>query len=57
MRLEDESHYRLVFENNYARVFRATLPGHAATLAHRHDLPYAFVALGPADFVDAIARL
>jgi hypothetical protein len=54
-RLEDESHYRLVFENSYARVFRATLPGHAATLAHRHDLPYVYVALGPADFVDAVA--
>jgi hypothetical protein len=50
-----KSHYRLVFENSYARVFRATLPSHAATLAHRHDLPYIFVALGLADFVDAVA--
>lgn len=55
VRLEDELHYRLVFENSYARVFRATLPGHAATLAHRHDLPYIFVTLAPADFVDAVA--
>ena len=55
VRLEDESRYRLVFENSYAHVFRATLPGHAATPAHRHDLPYFFVALSPADFVDAVA--
>jgi hypothetical protein len=53
--LENESHYRLIFENAYVRVFRVALPGNDATLAHRHDLPYVYVALGPADFVDAVA--
>jgi hypothetical protein len=53
--LKDEPHYRLIFENSYARVFRATLPGRDATLLHQHDLPYIYVSLGTADFVDAVA--
>lgn len=31
------------------------LPGHDATLLHQHDLPYVYVPLGPADFVNAVA--
>jgi len=52
--LKDEPHYRLIFENTYVRVFRANLLGHAATLTHRHDLPYVYVTIGPADFIDAV---
>jgi hypothetical protein len=55
--LANEPHYRLIFENSYARVFRVSLPAHDATptLLHQHDLPYVYVPLGPADFVDAVA--
>jgi hypothetical protein len=53
--LTNEPHYRLIFENSYARVFRVKLPGHDATLLHQHDLPYVYVPLGPADFVNAVA--
>jgi hypothetical protein len=52
--LKDEPHYRLIFENTYVRVFRTNLLGHTATLTHRHDLPYVYVTIGPADFIDAL---
>jgi len=52
--LKDEPHYKLIFENTYVRVFRANLFGHTATLTHRHDLPYVYVTVGPADFIDAV---
>lgn len=32
-----------------------SIPGHDATLLHQHDVPYVYVALGPADFVNAVA--
>lgn len=53
--LSDEPHYRLIFENSYARVFRMSLAAHDTTLLHQHDRPYVYVSLGPADFVDAVA--
>lgn len=52
--LKSEPHYRCIFENSYARVFRVSLPEHDATLPHQHDLPYVFVALGPARFFDVV---
>ena len=52
--LKNEPHYRCIFENTYVRVFRANLLGHTATLTHRHDLPYVYVTIGPADFIDAV---
>jgi len=54
--LKDEPRYRLIFENAYVRVFRANLLGHTATLTHRHDLPYVYVTIGPADFIDSVMR-
>lgn len=49
-----EPHHHLVFENDYVRVFRVSLPAHAATLLHQHDAPYLYVSLGPADVINAV---
>jgi hypothetical protein len=53
--IADEPHYRLIFENSYVRVFRMSLVAHDATLLHKHERPYVYVPLGPADFIDAVA--
>jgi hypothetical protein len=50
-----EPHHRLVFENSYVHVFRVSVPAHDATLLHQHDVPYVYVALGPADVINAVA--
>jgi hypothetical protein len=50
-----EPHHHLVLENDYVRVFRVSVPPHDATLLHQHDLPYVYVSLGPADFINAVA--
>jgi hypothetical protein len=49
-----EPHHHLVFENDYVRVFRVSIPGHDATLLHQHDVPYIYVSLGPADVINAV---
>ncbi len=49
-----EPHHHLVFENSYVRVFRVSVPAHDATLLHQHDVPYLYVALGPADVINAV---
>src|SRR2546425_11812338 len=49
-----EPHHRLVLENEYVRVFRVSVPAHDATLLHQHDVPYLYVALGPADVINAV---
>jgi hypothetical protein len=49
-----EPHHHLVFENDYVRVFRVSVPAHGATLLHQHDVPYVYVSLGPADVVNAV---
>src|SRR3981189_1381560 len=49
-----EPHHHLVLENEYVRVFRVSVPAHDATLLHQHDVPYLYVALGPADVINAI---
>jgi uncharacterized RmlC-like cupin family protein len=49
-----EPHHHLVFENSYVRVFRVNVPAHEATLLHQHDVPYLYVALGPADVINAV---
>ncbi len=51
----DEPHHHLVLENSYVRVFRVSVPAHDTTLLHRHDLPYIYVSLGPADIINAVA--
>lgn len=52
---KDEPHHHLVLENSYVRVLHVEVPGHDATLLHSHDLPYASVTIGPADFINAVA--
>jgi len=49
-----EPHHHLVLENSYVRVFRVSVPAHGATLLHQHDVPYLYVALGPADVINAV---
>jgi hypothetical protein len=53
--LKDEPHHHLLFENDYVRVWAFGITGHDATLLHNHDLPYFGIALGPADYVNAVA--
>ena len=52
--LTGEPHHHLVLENDYVRVFRVSVPAHAATLLHQHDVPYLYISLGPADVVNAV---
>jgi hypothetical protein len=52
--LKDEPHHHLMFENDYVRVWAFGITGHDATLLHNHDLPYFGIALGPADYVNAV---
>ncbi|HKV64173.1 MAG TPA: hypothetical protein VJO16_19865 [Candidatus Acidoferrum sp.] len=52
--LPKEPHHHLVLENEYVRVFRVSVPAHAATLLHQHDVPYIYISLGPADVVNAV---
>ena len=49
-----EPHHHLVLENEYVRVFRVSVPAHEPTLLHQHDVPYVYVALGPADVINAV---
>ena len=49
-----EPHHHLVLENDYVRVFRVSVPAHEPTLLHQHDVPYVYVALGPADVINAV---
>lgn len=53
--LKDEPHHRLIFENDYVRVWTFGILGHDATLLHNHDLPYLGIALGAADYVNAVS--
>ena len=52
--LKDEPHHHLLFENDYARAWAFGITGHQATLVHNHDLPYLGVAVGAADFINAV---
>ncbi|HEY6270252.1 MAG TPA: hypothetical protein VIX11_18265 [Candidatus Acidoferrum sp.] len=52
--LKGEPRHHLVLENDYVRVFRVSVPAHAATLLHQHDVPYLYLSLGPADVVNAV---
>jgi len=52
--LSQEPHHHLALENEYVRVFRVSVPAHAATLLHQHDVPYIYVSLGPAEVVNAV---
>jgi len=53
--LKEEPHHHLLFENEYVRTWAFGIHGHDATLLHSHDLPYLGIALGAADFVNAVS--
>ena len=52
--LKNEPHHRLILENDYIRAWAFGINGHDATLLHNHNLPYLGIALGAADFVNAV---
>jgi len=52
--VKDEPHHHLLLENDYVRAYRFELAPHSATLLHLHPLPYIGVALGAADYVNAV---
>ncbi|MGH9711930.1 MAG: hypothetical protein ACRD5M_01360 [Candidatus Acidiferrales bacterium] len=53
--LKDEPHHHLLFENDYVRAWAFGIHGREATLLHNHDLPYFGIALGAAEFVNAVS--
>jgi hypothetical protein len=53
--LQNENHHRLVFENQYARVYRVSIPANDAITLHQHDFPGLAVSVGPENLVDAVA--
>jgi len=52
--LDKEPHHHLVLENSFMRAYYVEIPGHQATLLHRHDFPFVDVALGPADVMSDV---
>jgi hypothetical protein len=52
--IKDEPHHRLVLQNDFVHVYNVAVQPLDATLLHRHDLPYLYVSLGPADIVNAV---
>jgi hypothetical protein len=52
--VKDEPHHHLLLENDYAHVYRFELAPHSSALLHLHPLPYFGIALGPADYVNAV---
>jgi len=49
-----EPHHHLILENDYVRVFRVEIISPDATLLHRHDMPYAYMSIGKAEFTNAV---
>ena len=49
-----EQHHHLIFQNDYVRVFNVIVPAGDATLLHRHNFPYLYLSLGPANFANAV---
>jgi hypothetical protein len=52
--LKDEPHHHLMFENDFVRLWAFGIHGHDATLLHSHDIAYLGIAVGAADFVNAV---
>ena len=49
-----EPHHHLILENPYVRVFHVEIISPDATLLHRHNLPYAYMSIGKAEFTNAV---
>jgi beta-alanine degradation protein BauB len=47
--IEQEPSHKLVFENEYVRVFSVEVAPHSETKYHRHDRDYVWVSLGDSD--------
>jgi quercetin dioxygenase-like cupin family protein len=47
--VDKEPMHKLVFENEYVRVFSVEVPPHSETKIHQHDRDYIFVTLGDSD--------
>lgn len=52
--VKEEPHHAHEFQNDYVRVYNVTVPPLDATLLHKHDLPYIYLILGPADIINAV---
>src|SRR5579864_484149 len=52
--ISEEPHHRLVLQNEFTKVYNVMVPPLDSTLLHQHDHPYLYVALGPADIINAI---
>lgn len=52
--IKEEPHHHLILENAYVRVFRVEIISPDATLLHRHDMAYAYMSIGRADFINAV---
>jgi len=52
--LKDEPHHHFQFDNEYTRVWTFGITGHDAALLHAHDNNYVGIALGAADFTNAV---
>jgi hypothetical protein len=47
--IDNEPMHKLVFENEFVRVFSVEVPAHSETKIHQHDRDYIFVTLGDSD--------
>ncbi|HEY2459988.1 MAG TPA: hypothetical protein VGI16_04240 [Candidatus Acidoferrum sp.] len=52
--LKDEPHHRLVLSNEFVKAYLVSVQPNDTTLLHQHDLPYLYVDLGNADFINAV---
>src|SRR5260221_13554669 len=51
---KDEPHHHFERENPYIRLYSVAIPANSSTLFHRHEKPYIFVAIGSAEFTNAV---
>jgi hypothetical protein len=52
--ITSEPHHHLVYGDARLRVFRVEVPAHSGTLVHEHPVDYFWIAVGPADIVNAV---
>jgi len=52
--VKDEPHHHFALENPYIRLYNVAIPANSSTLVHRHEKPYIFVAVGSAEFTNAV---
>ncbi len=52
--IDHEPSHRLVFANDYLRVYRVEAGPHQSTRLHLHDHDYIWVSIGPADITNAV---